>query len=129
MLASVPDPTGSPDEPQVTFSTFWTLYPRHEVKVLALKVWDKMSESDRYAAIVAIAEWRKVWHRRETETQFIPHARTWLNQCRWTDELPAQVTVSAASHVAFGPAAVLPAKAGELPAHVTEMLRKIRAGK
>lgn len=69
-----------------TFEDFWLLYPKREAKKDAAREWVRLSRSDQLDAIVALVDWRRVWSSRERA--YIPHAATWLNGERWTDELP-----------------------------------------
>ncbi len=78
------DATG--DEPG--FAEFWTVYPNKKAKQDAVKAWSKLKPSDVLQASILKAvlsqsqgeDWIKEGGR------FIPHASTWLNGKRWTDE-------------------------------------------
>ncbi len=73
------------------FEAFWSAYPRRigtNPKKLAYNAWTKMlkqaSADDLTRAAKAFAaECAKL----KTDPAFVPHARTWLNQERWTDYL------------------------------------------
>tara|TARA_Y100001973_G_C5154638_1_gene310039 strand:- start:527 stop:916 length:390 start_codon:yes stop_codon:yes gene_type:complete len=67
------------------FEEFWKLYPRKVAKYSAKKCWDKLSKKDISIIEKVIDGHLKVWQ--EKELQFVPHARTWLNQKRYEDEL------------------------------------------
>lgn len=69
------------------FESFWVLYPRKVCKKPARMVWERMTDEDRAKAIETIPAHIKAWEARQTETEFIPHARTWLYQERWEDEI------------------------------------------
>lgn len=69
------------------FDRFWAAYPRKVAKRAALLVWFKMSEQERETAILVIDNHVAYWRAADTAIQFIPHARTWLNQGRWEDEI------------------------------------------
>jgi hypothetical protein len=69
------------------FEQFWKLYPRKVAKRDAQKAFNKLNVKEQYDAIKAIENHIKHWTLRETESQFIPHPSTWLNQGRWEDEL------------------------------------------
>lgn len=102
-----------------TFDDFWLLYPKRMAKKDAKKAWDKLSEPQKTAALIACANWRNIWAAKDVE--FLPHPATWLNGERWEDELPS--SVSHASHV---PAQSQEQKRGEMPAHVRELLARLR---
>ena len=67
---------------------FWEFYPRHVGRKAAVKAWDKLKLSDAQITAMARALSAQVaaWKAAGTELQFIPHASTWLNGCRWEDE-------------------------------------------
>lgn len=111
-------------EPDISFPSFWLLYPRRVAKRDAEKAWLKLGEHDRLAAIVGAARWRRVWAQMSPE--FIPHASTWLNGARWEDELPAE---QVSNHAAHQPAKFAEAERGEMPAEVKAMLAKLKAGR
>lgn len=70
------------------FPEFWAKYPRKEGKAPALKAWLKIRNIDtRRAAYNGLLRWLKYWEANGTKRQYIPHAATWLNQSRWSDEL------------------------------------------
>jgi hypothetical protein len=68
------------------FDDFWVLYPRHVAKLAARKAWAKVDPSAHVAILEALVSWRPVW--RDKDPEFLPHASTYLNGERWTDELP-----------------------------------------
>lgn len=72
------------------FDEFWNLYPRKVSKRVAQKVWERMPKDEQQAALEALPAHIKYWQLKNTETEFIPHAATWLNQGRWEDELDMQ---------------------------------------
>lgn len=73
------------------FETFWASYPRKAGKEPARKMWAQMRpDADLLDIILSALE----QHKRSSQWlkdggQFIPHARTWLHQRRWTDEIEA----------------------------------------
>jgi broad specificity phosphatase PhoE len=69
------------------FEQFWLKYPRKIAKRAALLVWLKMTEQEHELALSAIDQHCAYWRAADTSIQFIPHARTWLNQGRWEDEI------------------------------------------
>lgn len=81
------------------FEEFWKIYPRKVGKPAARKALLALHRSygqstapdggipDACAAIATgLAKWIEYWTRERTETRFIPHPATWLNQRRWEDE-------------------------------------------
>jgi hypothetical protein len=71
------------------FEAFWRLYPRRVARKAALRVWLRLAEHERAAAVEALPAHVAQWQRQARAAEFIPHAATWLNQARWEDELPA----------------------------------------
>jgi hypothetical protein len=72
------------------FDAFWQLYPRKVAKKAAARAWAKLSAQERIAAIQAIPEHAAQWQAQSREDWQIPHASTWLNDERWTDEFGAK---------------------------------------
>ena len=107
-----------------TFDDFWMLFPKHIARMEAERSWKKLGDAQRVAALVGLAEWRIVWLS-EGRLQYVPNASTWLNQQRWTDELPQTWGTS-------GHASHIPAKLPDSPArtvipdHVRALLAKLR---
>lgn len=66
------------------FEEFWQEYPRKTGKEAARRAWEKASA--RVGADTILAGLRAaLW---PSDSQFIPHPATWLNQGRWDDEAP-----------------------------------------
>lgn len=92
------------------FETFWAAYPRRVERKAAERAFAKalatLGKTRRFDAVraaeyltEAVRAWSVQWIQREKRTpDKIPHAATWLNGERWTDELPAV----AAPHAAAG---------------------------
>jgi hypothetical protein len=80
----------SSKKPRVTssaeFDKFWVVYPRKVNKGLAMKAWEKAASKAAPALIIAAVEAWKV-SKDFPDDEFIPHASSWLNGERWTDEL------------------------------------------
>jgi hypothetical protein len=72
------------------FDEFWKLYPRKVSKRVAQKIWERMTKDEQEAAFEALPVHIKYWRLKETDTEFIPHASTFLRQARWEDELDMQ---------------------------------------
>ena len=70
------------------FGDFWAVYPRKKDRDRAEKAWRKLApDADLRAVILAAVERQKrseQWRR--DGGQYIPHAATWINGKRWTDE-------------------------------------------
>ena len=69
------------------FNDFWALYPRKVSKRVAEKAWAKLTPKEQYEVMQALPNHIQYWKIKNTETEFIPHATTLLNQGRWEDEL------------------------------------------
>ena len=106
---------------------FWTLFPRHEAKKDARKAWDKLAEGEQLAAVVAIADWRRVWAAQGRDSSVTPLPGTWLRGERWEDELPLGFRRSSATVTAL-PTAASP-KRGEIPDHVKRMIARLKEGR
>lgn len=106
---------------QVSFENFWLLYPRHVAKKAARVAWQRMTPTDQQAAIVAIADWRRVFAARDAE--YIPHPATWLNGERWEDELPREYKPQAPTQ--YHTAAPAQPKA-LMPENVRKLLEQMR---
>ena len=69
------------------FNEFWKLYPRKVSKKMAEKAWNRLSKLEQANALEALPNHIQYWKLKNTETEYIPHATTWINQGRWEDEL------------------------------------------
>lgn len=67
------------------FAEFWEKYPRKIARRYAQKCWERLSNEEKEAALMALPRHIAYWRTREPE--FVPHASSWLNQGRWEDEL------------------------------------------
>lgn len=72
------------------FEEFWKLYPRKVAKRTAEMAFKRLTKDEQEAAVEALPTHLRYWKLKETSTEFIPHASTWLNQGRWEDELDMQ---------------------------------------
>ena len=73
------------------FEIFWSEYPKKVGKGAAKKSWDKIRPNIR--EVLKTLEWQKEsdqWFK--NGGQFIPNPSTYLNQHRWEDERPEQIT-------------------------------------
>lgn len=69
------------------FEQFWKQYPRKVAKRAALAAFNRLTREEQIQAVEAIEQHLAYWKLKATETDFIPHASTWLNQGRFEDEL------------------------------------------
>ena len=69
------------------FDQFWKLYPRKVGKRAAQKSWQRLNAQEQSDVLEALPNHLKYWQLKNTETDYIPHPATWLNQGRWEDEL------------------------------------------
>ncbi len=71
----------------MTFENFWSQYPKKVGKLTAKRSWEKLSLDNQQKALEAIVEHRKYWVAKGTDWEYIPHASTWLNNERFSDEI------------------------------------------
>jgi hypothetical protein len=71
----------------MSFDDFWSKYPRKVAKKTAMQSFAKLPMDEQELAIDALETHLEYWRIKETETDFIPHPATWLNQGRYFDEL------------------------------------------
>lgn len=69
------------------FESFWQLYPRKVGMAAAMRAFGKLTTAQVRMAIDALPKHVRLWHSRGTEKEFLPHASSWLNGQRWSDEL------------------------------------------
>lgn len=70
------------------FDAFWEAYPRKQGRNDAEKAWQKLAPSPELLADIlkAVGEQRAWPDWREAAGKYVPHAATWLNGHRWTDQ-------------------------------------------
>ncbi|WP_316857016.1 helix-turn-helix domain-containing protein [Ralstonia flatus] len=70
------------------FDVFWEAYPRKQNKADAEKAWQKLAPTPELLAEIlkAVGEQRAWPEWREAGGKYVPHAATWLNGQRWTDQ-------------------------------------------
>jgi len=98
------------------FNEFWKLYPRKVSKKMAEKAWNRLSKLKQADALEALPNHIQYWKLKNTETEYIPHATTWINQGRWEDELDMTVKVKEDKSWMATEAGIV-AKAAELGVH------------
>lgn len=83
------------------FAEFWLAYPNRKARQDAVKAWIKIDPSEELQAEILKAvlmqcqgkDWRK------DDGAFVPHASTWLNGGRWTDDVSAQPGLELSGYV------------------------------
>lgn len=90
MLEECPSPSPSPSKKNniytEQFELFWKSYPRHENKKESAKAFAKIkTELTILLKAIEVQKQSKQW-----KDGYIPHASTWLNQCRWEDSVAVQ---------------------------------------
>jgi len=73
------------------FDVFWSLYPRRVAKRAAFREWEKEVRAGADPEVIIAGLRRQLPTMARKEPQFIPHARTWLHQGRWEDEIESEV--------------------------------------
>lgn len=71
----------------LSFDSFYGLYPRKEGKKDGSKAWGQITESQRQKAMGTITAHVARWDALGTEKQFIPLPATWLRGWRFDDEI------------------------------------------
>lgn len=82
----VPEPIKNTSSPTVLmFDDFWNLWPRKEGKANALKAYQKALKKIPESELLDIVS-KYVTSPNRPDVKFVPHAATWLNGERWTDD-------------------------------------------
>ena len=100
---------------RVLFDQFWAVYPRHVGKKAAVRAFTKLHpDAGQVAALITAIEVQR--RSRQWLEGIIPHASTWLNGERWTDEpeadRPPPPNSSAAKRIVIQQRAVGPRAEG-----------------
>lgn len=68
---------------QSQFEEFWRMYPRNQgvSKMKARQAWAKLNQEEQVECINSLISYRAYWV--DTETRFIPHPSTFLNERRF----------------------------------------------
>lgn len=79
----------NPDCPCPYFDAWWGHYPKKVGKKPALRAWNALKYNPEQKEIVVkdMMVRAKAWKDSDTDMRFIPHPTTFLNQCRWKDDL------------------------------------------
>lgn len=92
------EPKATADWKPERFEGFWKFYPRGEGRQAAIRAWDKLQPDDKLIDHIAVCLKRQMMSEEWRQGIGIPHASTYLNQQRWTDE-ERQPVPPAPSHV------------------------------
>ena len=90
------------DIKDISFNSFYKLYPRKVGRYAAEKGFKKLSKKERLLAYDGLNNYIKYWKASETEKQFIPHPSTFINQKRWEDEIDIPKQKAEFKHDATG---------------------------
>jgi hypothetical protein len=79
------------------FLKFWKAYPKKIGKGAAYKSWLKIKPNNGTFALIitAVEKQRNCDQWVKDSGQYIPHPATWLNQCRWEDEVEEKESLTA----------------------------------
>jgi hypothetical protein len=69
------------------FESFWSLYPRKVARKDALKMWTRLTTEQKFAALQSLPIHIRYWQAAGRTKETTPHAASWINGERWTDEL------------------------------------------
>lgn len=85
----------APGEYTHDFEEFWKIYPRREGKGLAFKSWQKLTIERKRIAYVALRKQLLVLNERASDSQgnFCPLPATWINQCRFDDDVGGDAVI------------------------------------
>ena len=81
------------------FHDFWALYPRKVARKAAFKAWQKLRPDPALRETLLAALRAQMQSEQWQSPQYIPHASTWLNGERWTDQLPTRRLSPPVSHL------------------------------
>jgi len=79
-----PDLTVEVGDPDLSFERFWNLYAKKQKKIVTEKLWKKLTDQNRLAAINGIKKYKTIC-RMNNHGQALPD--TYLSQQRWLDEM------------------------------------------
>ena len=84
-IKTIQKKSASPKATLDSFDQFWESYPRKTAKANAQKSWAKIKPDDIPEIMAGLEKYKrcKQWQ----DVNYIPHAATWLNGKRWTDEV------------------------------------------
>jgi len=65
------------------FDNFWLIYKRKIDKGRAEKSFNCLTTQEKILAVAGAKKWAEKWDAEKTESEYIPHPTTWLNNKRW----------------------------------------------
>ena len=84
------------------FEDFWQKYPKKIARRYAEKCFGRLSTAEQIAAVDGLDKYLKYWKTKGTDSEYIMHASTFINQGRWEDELDlAEKSPSKTKHELF----------------------------
>jgi hypothetical protein len=69
---------------------FWSIYPKKIARAAALKMWNRLTAEEKFAAVHALPVHVRYWDICGRSKETTPNGATWLNPVdgrRWEDEL------------------------------------------
>ncbi len=81
-----------------TFADFWAAYPVHKDRKRAEQAWQRLTATDRRAAIAALPGYIADCQRNGIDKY--KYAQGWLNDRRWEDDLSDGITNTAERNAA-----------------------------
>lgn len=79
-------PKSTPEWEPECFEAFWKLYPRGADRCGAVREWDRLKPDRTLMKTMGSALKKQMASPEWSDVQYIPHARRWLRERRWTDE-------------------------------------------
>jgi hypothetical protein len=88
-LLAEPPPVPKPPSKMTLadFDSFWAKYPRKVGVGVARRRFLMLKRTLISTISEALDNQKVIWETKGTEKRFIPHASTWLNEERWSDEV------------------------------------------
>jgi hypothetical protein len=105
---------------ETKFEDFWLLWLKKVKRKEASKLFARLRDEQKMAALVGAAEWRSVWL--GWDENYWPNAVNWIEGERWEDELPKQHRAQA--HVPVKPREDTPKSV--MPEHVRQLIAQLR---
>jgi len=96
VAASLFNTTPTPPPPDTAFDDWWHTYPRKVGKPRARRAWNAAlaAGTTPNQIVDGLTLWANYWTAAGTQTGYIPHPTTWLNEHRWNDAPPPPPTVT-----------------------------------
>lgn len=74
-----------------SFAEFWAMYPRKVAKANAEKIFGRLPDAEKSAALETLPRHISYWRDNASSINYVPHAATWLQQKRFLDELECEL--------------------------------------